>query len=203
MSKNKIYSFYISIHGGTCIFSMNFAPMPPSALITAMISAMQSFIHEISGNQARKLTTYGFTFHIETVGKLSLILATSSDEAPPELTQLRNAFLHKFGDKIANFIGDTELFAPFEDDVRKVLNVKDLGVRTPPGKKMTAFDVMKIPPDLQNLAKNIAMNNEITVSQLSEKLKQTELQTQMQLDELFDMGYIGRYLEDNEFVYFM
>jgi hypothetical protein len=203
MSEYKIYAFYIYVRGGTCIFSIDFAPMPQSALITAMLSAMQAFINEISGDQAKKLSTGGFVFHMESMKEISLVLATSSEVRPPELPELRNVFFHKFGGDISSFVGDTELFAPFENDVRQILKIDQQEEKIPPKNKLTAYSLLQIRPELQDIAREAVLKKETRVSELQKLLNRSGLIIQMQLEELYDLGFLGKFVKDGEMIYFI
>lgn len=203
MAEYKIYAFYIYIKGGTCLFSVDFSPMPQSALITAMLSAMQAFIKEISGDQAKKLSTGGFVFHMESLDEISLVIATSSETRPSELTELRNVFFHKYGGQISKFVGDTAMFISFEDDVRSVLKIGQQEEREPPKNKLTAYSLLQIRPELQDIAREAVLKKETRVSELEKLLNRPALVIQMQLEELFDLGFLGKYIEADEIVYFL
>lgn len=203
MSDYKKYAFYIYVRGGTCLFSIEFSPMPQSALITAMLSAMQAFINEISGDQAKKLSTGGFVFHMESMKEISLVIATSSEERPPELAELRTVFLHKFGSQIGNFTGDTSLFLDFEEDVLKILQFDKLAERIEPTNKLNAYSLLQIRPELQAIAKEAVLKKETRVIELSKILDRSHLIVQMQLEELFDLGFLGKYYDKGEIVYFL
>jgi hypothetical protein len=182
---------------------MNFAPMPPSALITAMLSAMQAFILEVSGNTAKKLSAGSFVFHIEIIGKVALVLATSSENRPEELKELRSSFLHKYGSNLASFKGEVDVFYPFEDDVNQILGLEYKEEKVLPSKQLNSFALLQIKSDLQQVAREIVMKKEIKIKELAGILDQTQLITRMQLEELFDLGFIGKYLDGKEFVYFL
>lgn len=203
MTESKVYAVYVAMPTGECLFAIDFAPMPESALITAMLSAIQSFILEISGTPAKKFSTRGFVFHIENLKKIYIAVATDSEKPPIELRELRTVFLRKFATQIENFRGDTSEFAHFEDDVKKIFNFAELTKRTPPKKKLTAYSLLQIPPDLQAVARELALNKETKIYPLSRKLKQSGLLTKMQLEELFDLGLVGKTIENRDFVYFL
>lgn len=203
MSEYKTFAFYIYVRGGTCLFSIDFSPMPQSALITAMLSAMQAFINEISGDQAKKLSTGGFVFHMESMKELSLVIATSSEKRPFELTELRNVFLHKFGSKITSFTGDTSLFLDFEEDVFRILKMNQVDKRIEPKNKLNAYSLLQIRPELQAIAKEAVLKKQTRVSELSKILDRSHLIVQMQLEELFDNGFLGKYSDNGEIVYFL
>ncbi|OLS22360.1 MAG: hypothetical protein HeimC2_29960 [Candidatus Heimdallarchaeota archaeon LC_2] len=203
MPEYKTFAFYIYVRGGTCLFSIDFSPMPQSALITAMLSAMQAFINEISGDQAKKLSTGGFVFHMESMKEISLVIATSSETRPSELTELRTVFLHKFGSKITSFTGDTSLFLDFDEDVLRILKMNTVDERIEPKNKLNAYSLLQIRPELQAIAKEAVLKKQTRVSELSKILDRSHLIVQMQLEELFDMGVLGKYSDKGEIVYFL
>ena len=204
MDKQRIRAFYVLLEDGTCLFSLPISPMPESALITAMLSAMQSFIKEVSGTFAQKLSTGGFVFHIEKVGRVSFVLATAEEERPTtELTQLRTKFLHGYGQLIDDFRGVTDHFIPFEDDVKTILDISLEMKKTEPTKQLNSFALLQIKPSLQEIAREVILAKGAKPSDLIEKLDLTEYQVRVLLEELFDMGFIGRYIDGAEYVYFV
>lgn len=203
MSDYKKYAFYIYVRGGTCLFSIEFSPMPQSALITAMLSAMQAFINEISGDQAKKLSTGGFVFHMESMQEISLVIATSSETRPSELSELRTVFLHKFGSQISKFSGDTSLFLDFEEDVLRILKYDKFDDKIEPKNKLTAYSLLQIRPELQAIAREAVLKKQTRVVELSKILDRSHLIVQMQLEELFDLGFLGKYHDIGEIVYFL
>jgi len=178
--------------------------MPESALITAMISAMQAFIHEVSGAYAKKLSTGGFVFHIDRVGKLIFVLATSDEERPNlELTNLRTRFLHKFGAQITSFRGATDEFRVFEKDVREIFDINSQIHRIEPEKPLTSFALIQIPQELQEAARLFVMKKELSVADIKEETGKTTFEITLTLEKLFELGYIGRYHNGKMFIYFI
>ena len=200
----KVFSSYVMLNDGTCIFSAKFLPMPESALITAMISAMQAFIKEVSGNYAKKLSTGGFVFHIDRVGKLVFILATSEDQRPDEeMGQIRTRFLHKYGASIDSFRGVTDEFTGFEKDLKEILDIKTYENRIEPTKQLNSFALLQIPKDLQPASRALIMKKELNAKQMSEELEITPLEARKLLDELHELGYAGRFHDGWDFIYFV
>jgi hypothetical protein len=179
--------------------------MPESALITAMISAMQAFIREVSGTQAKKLSTgHGFVFHIEKVGRISIVVATDEDDRPTEqLTNLRTRFLHKFGGKVDTFRGVTDDFDAFIEDVREIFEIKGTEKRVEPSKQLNSFALIQIKPELQKAARAMVMKKEAGILELKEELETTPFRTRELLEELLELGYIGRYFDGEKIVYYL
>jgi len=192
------------MNDGTCLFDTSFYPMPESALITAMISAMQAFIKEVSGSHAKKLSTGGFVFHLDRVGKIVFILATDDDERPEsEIYQLRTRFLHKFGGNLHSFSGMTDEYLPFEEDVYDIFNIQVQEHRVEPSQQLNSFALIQIPSHLQEVARTIVMKKEISTIDLYKELDDTPFQINNKVEELVEMGYIGRYFDGNQKVYFV
>jgi hypothetical protein len=169
-----------------------------------MLTAMQAFLFEVSGNYADKISAGGFVFHVDRVGKISIVLATSADERPSELMSiLRTRFLHKYGSYLANFSGVINKFDPFKEDVEEILNLKGVGERIEPKEPLNAFIIMSLNEELQNTAREIILLGEATAQQLSDKLTQSLRVTKSHLERLVAMGHIGRIEIEGGYKYYI
>ncbi|MHA2171362.1 MAG: hypothetical protein ACXAB7_15855 [Candidatus Kariarchaeaceae archaeon] len=200
----RIYSCYVISEEGICLFDLSFTAMPDKYLITAMLAAMQAFITEVSGDYAKKVAAAEFVFHIEKVGKISIVLATSSDERPADqLSNLRTSFLHKFGAELANFTGVITKFEDFKSDAEEILNLEGIGPRIEPSQPLNAFVIMSLDEDLREIAKELIIVEEATAIELSDRLTRSLLFTKAVLEKLVTMGHIGRIETDQGLRYFV
>ncbi|MCY3410762.1 MAG: hypothetical protein INQ03_03905 [Candidatus Heimdallarchaeota archaeon] len=200
----KIFACYIFKLDGTCLFDKAFYPMPEAALITAMVSAMQSFIKEISGVYANKVSAGGFVFHIEKIGKITIALVTSDDERPVDkINKIRTVFISKYGQFIEGSFGQIQQFAAFENELQDILGIIHQEERVNPTKQLNSFAFISIKPELQKIAKLIVMKKEGNALDLAKELNDTAFNVNSGLEQLFDLGYVGRYYEGNSYTYFV
>ena len=200
----KVYACYVMLSDGTCIHASTFFPMPESALITAMISAMQAFIKEVSGNYAKKVSTGGFVFHLDRVGKVVFILACDDDNRPDtEMNQMRIRFLHKYGASLDNFKGMTDDYLGFEKDIKEIFDIKEMERKIEPQKQLNSFALLQIPKHLQEVARQVIMKKEISAKSLAETLEITNFPAKEYLEDLFSDGFLGRYFNGFDYLYFI
>lgn len=200
----KVYSCYVVMDNGACLFERSFTPMPEASLISGMLTAMQSFIQEISGTYAKKLSAGDFVFHLEKIGKISIVLSTDSDNRPIEqMTQLRTRFMNKYGSYLDSWSGTVHQFQPFKEDVDEILDSYGLVERVDPKKPLNAFVLISLKPELQKIAKVLIMKKKMTAHEMAAESEFTPYQCYNYLEELVNLGHVGRTQQDDDYTYFV
>ncbi|MHA1410096.1 MAG: ADP-ribosylation factor-like protein [Candidatus Odinarchaeia archaeon] len=121
-----IHNVYIIKKSGECLLSKSYgSKMLDEGLISGFLSALQSFVSEVSGDAIKVIRTGNVKF-IYGVGKdLIFVFSTSEDEDDKQIQEkianLRDEFITKYGDTIENWDGSTTIFEPFSEYVDKIV----------------------------------------------------------------------------------
>jgi hypothetical protein len=200
----RIYSIYVMLNDGRCIFDQSFTPeAPPKNLITGMLTALQSFVREVTGTYPTHLVAGDFSFHFEKRGPLTVVLTTSyKPETLDELNQISLRFLKKYGNKIETWKGDVASFEDFSDDIEDILGPQSSQTRIDPVEPLNPFLLLEIPAELQDIAKGLIQEREASSEAMTHYTGLSEFLTRLKLEKLVKMGHIGRYNREDEYIYF-
>ncbi|MFX0097787.1 MAG: ADP-ribosylation factor-like protein [Candidatus Hodarchaeota archaeon] len=124
-----IHSVYVIKRTGECLFSRIYDENGvDEALISGFLSALQSFISEISGDYIRTLKTGNVKFVYNLFDDLIFVFCSDLDEDEEKLRlkidRAQSVFLNEFSGKIQGWDGQTSVFKSFEAAVDDI--VKDL-----------------------------------------------------------------------------
>jgi hypothetical protein len=201
--KFRAHAVYVIVDDGRCAYSKAFSEVAPSPhLVSAMLTAMQVFIKEVTGSVLSEVNAGPFSFISEKAGPFSVVLvSTKSNEAIEKAKYLVLRFIRKFKSSIEHWDGDEIDFESFEEDVNEVLGVQE-DIRIDPRQPLDAIALIQLRNDLQPIAKYLLTKGEVTVDFVAEDLGFPKMQVYSQLNELFDFGHIGRYTSQGTIFYF-
>jgi hypothetical protein len=204
-----IFSIYIILEDGLCIFNQDLIPNPPpTQLVTGLFTAMQDFVSEVTGSNLKNLTAGGYTFIFEKFGPLTIAISTSSNvgERIKTMFNIRKIglrFMKKYGTMIDEFQGDTSVFYSFEDDIKEILGEENIIIKDAyPTSPLTPIVLVTLSKDLQATARTLLQLGSGTVETISESSKKTIYETSRDLESLVVIGHVGRFTKDNEIIYF-
>ncbi len=124
-----IHSVYVIKRTGECLFSRIYDKNGvDEALISGFLSALQSFISEISGDYIRTLKTGNVKFVYNLLDDLIFVFCVDLDEDEEKLRtkidRAQGVFLNEFSSIITGWDGKTAIFESFKAAVDDI--VKDL-----------------------------------------------------------------------------
>jgi len=121
-----IHHVYIIKRSGECLFSKSYgAKLLDEGLISGFLSALQSFVTEVSGDIIKIIRTGNIKFIYGVAKDLIFVLATSEDEdeelAQQKITTLKEEFIRRFQQELETWNGDTSRFTPFSEEIDKII----------------------------------------------------------------------------------
>ncbi len=121
-----IHHVYIIKRSGECLFSKSYgAKLLDEGLISGFLSALQSFVTEVSGEVIKIIRTGNIKFIYGVARDLIFVLATSEDEdeelTQQKITTLKEEFIKKFEKEIDSWNGDVSVFTSFSDEIDKII----------------------------------------------------------------------------------
>ena len=131
-----IHSVYIIKKTGECLFSRIYDKNGvDEALISGFLSAMQSFVSEISGDYIRTLKTGNVKFVYNLAKDLIFVFCVDLDEDEEKLRtkidRTQSVFLNEFSGVVEGWDGQTSIFEPFkaavDDIVTDLVKVSVIG----------------------------------------------------------------------------
>ena len=168
-----------------------------------MLTAMQVFVKEVVGSNFSEVTAGPFSFISEQAGPFSIVVVgTKSKEASEKAKYLVLRFIRKYKTMIENWRGELINFVDFDEDVHEVFGMTE-GVRVDPKNPLDALALLQIEERLQSVAKRILAKYELSIEEMAKDLDLTFIDTANLLNELFDLGYIGRFRRDDKTFYFI
>jgi hypothetical protein len=201
----RIYSVFIMLDDGRYLYHQSFTSDAPSvSLSSALLTAVQSFVREVTGSFPTVLSAGGFAFHLEKIGPITIVL-TCSDERKPlqSLSQLGMRFINKFGSKVENWRGNPSAFNEFKLDIQDILGEETVQKHIFPDKPLSSLSLLALEAELQETAKTLIQMGEATASQLNEVTGISEYLTKIQLEQLLNLGHVGRRESETDFIYFI
>lgn len=131
-----IHSVYVIRRTGECLFSRVYDKNGiDEALISGFLSALQSFINEISGDYVRTLKTGNVKFVYNLLDDLIFVFCVDLEEDEEKLRKKINltqsVFVRRFGSIIEGWNGQTSIFESFnvtvDDIVTDLVKVSVIG----------------------------------------------------------------------------
>ena len=131
-----IHSVYIIKKTGECLFSRIYDKNGvDEALISGFLSAMQSFVSEISGDYIRTLKTGNVKFVYNLAKDLIFVFCVDLDEDEEKLRtkidRTQSVFLNEFSGVVEGWDGQISIFEPFkaavDDIVTDLVKVSVIG----------------------------------------------------------------------------
>jgi hypothetical protein len=200
----RIHAIYVMIHDGRCIFNYPISPTaPPPQLVTGMLSALEIFVQEITGDFPNYLQTGALAFYLNRTGPITIVLTTSKDTIiKNELSDLSLRFMQKFSKKLSSWSGNALMFNDFRTDVVEILGEKPVAERINPVDPLSAFKLLELPEKLVDVAKALIQIKEGTAVDVMEINGKTEYMNTIRLEELVRLGHVGRYIQKDMYYYF-
>ncbi|OLS26295.1 MAG: hypothetical protein HeimC2_15390 [Candidatus Heimdallarchaeota archaeon LC_2] len=200
----RIHAVYVIVDDGRCAYFKAFSEIAPSShLVSAMLTAMQVFVKEVVGSNFSEITAGPFSFISEQAGPFSIVVVgTKSQEASEKSKYLVLRFIRKYKTMIENWKGELIDFVDFDEDVNEVFGMTE-GLRVDPKIPLDAIALLQIKESLQPIARRILARYEISIEDMAKDLDLTFIVTANLLNELFELGYIGRFRRDDKTFYFI
>ncbi len=200
----RVHAIYVIAEDGRTAFHKAYSNnAPPTHLVSAMLTAMQVFIKEVTGENFSEVTAGPFTFVSEKVGPFSVVIISSKSHKITEKAKfLTLRFIRKYKNAIENWGGETVIFADFEKDVEDIFGkVED--IRIDPKNPLDIFRILSLPEEFQPIVKYLLIKGEAPLTEISDKLNIGRYILQKKLESMVEQGNIGRYVKDQDFVYFI
>jgi len=204
MSNFRPFAIYVIVEDGRCAYFKPFSDnAPPPDLVSALLTAMQGFVREVTGSHFSELTAGPFSFTSEKVGPFSVVIVSNKSEVAVEKAKyLSLRFIKRFRTHIENWKGHTIDFETFDEDVQDIIGVAD-SIRIDPSIPLDATSLLSLPPNLQSVSKALLTRGELTVHDAAELIGQTPIQVENQMENLLLLGHIGKYKKEGKIYYFV
>jgi hypothetical protein len=202
-----IRAVYILIEGGVCIYSKVYdtANVDPF-LISSFISAVASFSQEAIGNELRGIESEGkFIFVADHNQIITAIIADDPNEVSPQISEtIALKFLSEYAPHIQSGIDDADTFRDFDSILDRIIPPHlALGGRIEPQGPLDALEIINLAPHLRNMALLILREKEITTGRAAHELSIDEDEVTSWMEELVELGKIGRRDTANGQIYFL
>ncbi len=151
--------FFMIIHAsGICVFNVDFGKKLDADLTSGLITAVQSFMGELTGQEENRFTEFSQSgFYILTCnGKHStsaiVMSMRASDRIKDRLIQFMELFENQFENQLANFLGNLEVFKGSLGILRQFIPIELL---QPYKINYNSLSAVDISPISQKIMKNV------------------------------------------------
>lgn len=206
----SIFSIYVISEDGRCIYNQDLIPNhPPTQLVTGLLTAVQDFVMEVTGDHMQNLTAGGYTFVFEKFGPITIAVSTSSNigEKITTMFNIRKIglrFMKKYGEMLDRWQGDLSVFYSFEEDIRELLGEKNVIMKEAyPSKVLTPITLMSINKELQLTGRSLLQMGKGSPEDVAQVTGKTLYETTRDLESLVNLGHIGRFVHDEVIIYFV
>lgn len=195
MPEFRPHGVYIIVDDGRNAYFKGFSDHAPSPdLVSAMLTAMQSFVFEVTGAYFSDLTAGPFSFTSEKVGPFAVVLASTKSEKAEEYTKyLALRFIKRFALLLENWNGETADFEAFDVDVTEIFGVlpsRRIDIKNP----IDAATLMTLKQDLQSVVRYLLIKGDSSIEQIAAGINESEILVQTKINELLALGHIGKIL---------
>jgi hypothetical protein len=164
-------------------------------LISSFISAVASFSQEAIGNELRGIESEGkFIFVADHNQIVTAIIADDPNEISTQISEtIALKFLSEYATHIQSGIDDADAFQEFDNILDRIIPPHlAFGGRIEPQGPLDALEIIKLPDHLRNIALLILREKEITARQASRELSIEEEVATSCMEELVELGKVGR-----------
>jgi hypothetical protein len=162
-------------------------------MVSSFMSAISSFSREAVGNQLQGIEADDrYIFHFTQNPVTVVVLADHRREIPGRtLEQIALSFISKFAGDIRNGDYNSDQFSEFDEALEDILPRK-LTIHDSPSKidPLDGLSIVELPTELQNVAKLVLRENEISPEQVAKTLRVDLVTATEQLDTLVELGKI-------------
>jgi len=204
-----IYAVYVITDSGNLMFSELFQThenMKDLDLVYGLLTALRMFANEVTKSDIKAFEVEGLAYHFQSFNLFSVVLVTSTLEGPQDyLHNLGLRFMKKYGEDYiaADKTYDYTQFESFKEDVEDILgSIVDVSSSINPTKKLTTAEIFNLPPVTQKVALALLLLEQGSVEEISEETKMSIANTQVILDKLIEIGFIGQKTKDDNNIYF-
>ena len=110
--------------------------------------------------------------------------------------------MRRFGEKVEKWKGKVSDFSAYKEDVQDVLGLSEITKRIYPKDPLTAMTLLSLDPALQEIAQALIQRREASSDILGNETSKSEFIARMQLEELVELGHIGRTMSGEDYIYF-
>ena len=205
-----VYAVYIILPDGTPVYSQTFQSenvVPNSILLSALLTALQSFANEMAHSEMKTIEVKGMSFHFMNFDLYNVVLVTDIPVTPSEILHgLGLRFMKKFGDYlVSNSIEmrDLNLYSSFQADILDLLgNEIDQSSSINPTKKLTTAELFNMSEELRKVAMAMLTLEKCTLEELQQELDVSSSAIEEPLNQLIEQGYLGKKLVDDVEIFF-
>lgn len=189
-----IRAVFILTEGGILLYSKTFDSSETDPfMVSSFMSAISSFSREAVGNQLQGIEADDrYIFHFTQNPVTVVVLADHRREIPGRtLEQIALSFISKFAGDIRNGDYNSDQFSEFDEALEDILPRK-LTIHDSPSKidPLDGLSIVELPTELQNVAKLVLRENEISPEQVAKTLRVDLVTATEQLDTLVELGKI-------------
>ncbi|MHA1333942.1 MAG: ADP-ribosylation factor-like protein [Candidatus Odinarchaeia archaeon] len=121
-----IHNVYIIRKSGECLIAKSYGSIKlDEGLISGFLSALQSFVAELSGDKIRSIKTGNVKFIYGGAEDLIFVFCVSQDEDEKNIEQkiaaVRDAFLSRYKNVLKDWDGSISVFEPFGEILDKIV----------------------------------------------------------------------------------
>lgn len=206
-----VYAVYVITLEGKIVVSANFQAtdnLPGKRLFGGLLQSLHGVASEIVGEDAemQSFEIEGISYHIRSFSYFRIVLVTNFTEAPENLIEkLGMRFFKDYSEILAEASYADTIFNPFleiiQDFVKK--ETKMDGSRSLKSIRfLDTGEVFSLPQHLQTTAMTMLTMELGTAEQVSAELGENNEQTTKNLNQLQNLGFIGKRVTNEGIIYF-
>jgi hypothetical protein len=202
-----IRAVYVLLDGGVCIYSRIYDPALASPmLMSSFISAVSAFSREAMGDELRGIESDGrFVFVADHDRIITVVIAESPEEISPGLIDnIGINFLSRYSKHAELDLCETSTFREFDGVLDKIIPPELLeSTRIDPVEPLDALSLIEVPQTSTELALLLIRKKSLSVKQAATELSIDVDNAHSLLEQLVEMGKVGRRTSRGSVMYFV
>ena len=200
----RIHAVYVIAEDGRTAYYRAFSNQAPTPhLVSAMLTAMQVFIKEVTGSYFTEVHAGPFSFVSEKAGPFSVVIVSEKSHKSLDRAKfLTLRFIRKYRSAIENWTGQTVEFADFDEDVEEVFGKLD-DIRIDPINPLDVMTLLTIHEKYQPVVKYLLTKGEVSLDHIAIEFEDDRFILHGYLEELVKLGHVGRFIKEGNFWYFV
>ncbi|MHA2173242.1 MAG: hypothetical protein ACXACP_01165 [Candidatus Hodarchaeales archaeon] len=200
------YAVYVISMDGRPIVSEKFQSaktIPDETLLAGLLTAVQGVASEMTKNDEAEINSImidNLSYHFKSFGQYQIVLVTDLPESPENILQkLGLRFMKEFGETLLNGSFDQKRFMPFITSINEIVKeemITDDTKMINPTKKFSSGELYQLSEELQPTALAMISLKEGNAEQIAEESGKNLKETKAFLEELQQLGLIGKKLGD-------
>ncbi len=202
-----IRAVYILVEGGVCIYSRIYDPALASPmLMSSFISAISAFSREAMGDELRGIESDGrFVFVADHDRIITVLIAENPEEISTGLIDnIGINFVSRYSKHAELDLCDSATFREFDGVLDKIIPSRLLeSTRVDPLEPLDALSLIEVPQESTQIALLLIRKKSLSAQQAATELSMDVDSAHILLEQLVEMGKVGRRTSSGSVLYFV